>query len=59
MIITLQLNAICGGGVAFLTSISSTFYTHVFDTKVLCAAFFYSHVTREKMPKRLSYEKGA
>jgi len=26
---------------------------------VLCAALFYLHVTREKLPKRLSYEKGA
>jgi len=30
-----------------------------FCTKVLQAAFFYLHVTREKLPKRLSYEKGA
>jgi len=27
-------------------------------TRVFCAAFFYLHVTREKLPKRLSYEKG-
>ncbi len=27
--------------------------------KVLCAAFFYLHVTREKLPKRLLYEKCA
>jgi hypothetical protein len=27
--------------------------------KVLCATFFYLHVTREKLPKRLSYEKGS
>jgi len=39
-------------------SISSTFYAHIFHTKLLCAAFFYLHITREKLPKRLSYEKG-
>jgi len=26
---------------------------------VLCAAFFYLHLTREKLPKRLLYIKGA
>jgi len=41
-----------------LWSISSTFYTHIFGTKVLCTAFFYLHVTGEKLPKRLSYKKG-
>jgi len=35
-------------------------FTHdFFCTKVLCTAFFYLHVTREKLPKRLLYEKGA
>jgi len=42
-----------------LWSISSTFYAQIFRTKVLWAAFFYLHVPREKLPKRLSYEKGA
>jgi len=27
--------------------------------KVLCGAFFHLHVTREKLPKRLLYKKGA
>jgi len=40
-------------------SISSTFYTRLFCTKVLPAAFFYLHVTREKLPNRLLYKKGA
>jgi len=26
---------------------------------VLCAAFFYLHITREKLPKKLLYKKGA
>jgi len=39
-------------------SISSTFYTRIFCTRVLCAVFFYLLVTREKLQKRLSYEKG-
>ncbi len=38
-------------------SISSTFYAHFFHTKVLRTAFFYLHVTREKLLKRLSFEK--
>jgi len=42
-----------------LWSLSSTFYVRIFCMKVLFAAFFYLHVTREKLPKRLSYEKGA
>jgi len=44
-----------------LWSISSTFINnaHIFRTKVLSAAFFYLHVTREKLPKWLSYKKGA
>ncbi len=42
-----------------LESISSTFYARIFCTKVLCAACCYLHVTREKLPKSLSYEKGA
>ncbi len=42
-----------------LPSISSTFCATIFCTKVLCAAFFYLHVIREKLPKRLLYEKGA
>ncbi len=37
-------------------SISSTFYACIFHTKVLCEAFFYLHVTREKLPKRLLYK---
>jgi hypothetical protein len=40
-------------------SISSTFYERLLHTKVLHAAFFYLPVTREKLPKRLLYEKGA
>jgi len=43
-----EINCRCG-----LWSISSTFYAHIFCTKVLCTAFFYLHVTREKLPKRL------
>jgi len=39
-------------------SISSTFYTHIFCMKVFCTAFFYLHVTREKLPKRLPFQKG-
>jgi len=31
----------------------------IFCTKALCAAFSHFHVTREKLPKRLSDEKGA
>jgi len=42
---------------ATLRSISSTFYVHIFCTKVLYAAFFNLHINREKLPKRLSYEK--
>jgi len=38
-------------------SISSTFYVRIFHTKVIRAAFFYLHVTKEKLPKKLSYEK--
>jgi len=41
-----------------LESILSTLYTQIFCTKVLCAAFFYLHVTGEKLPKRLLYKKG-
>ena len=47
---------------ADLWSISSTFYESIFcRTKVLHTAFFYLHVnvTREKLPKRFSFEKGA
>jgi len=40
-------------------SISSTFYACIFRTKVLRAAFSYLHVIIEKLPKRLSYKKGA
>jgi len=40
-------------------SISSTFYTQIFCMKVLQAAFFNLHVTREKLLKRLSYKKFA
>jgi len=40
-------------------SISSTFYAPIFCTKVCQAAFFYLHVTREKLPKRFLYEKFA
>ncbi len=39
-------------------SILSTFYEKIFCTKMVPAAFYYLHVTREKLPKRLSYEKG-
>jgi len=39
--------------------ISSTFCMQIFCLKVLRAAFFYIHVTREKLPKRLSYKKFA
>jgi len=42
---------------AVLWSISSTFYAQIFCTKVFSAAFFYLHVTREKLPKRRSYKK--
>jgi len=42
-----------------LMSISSTFLVRIFHTNVFCAAFFYFHVTREKLPKRLLYEKVA
>jgi len=42
-----------------LVLISSTFYAHIFCTEVLKAAFFYLHVTREKLPKKLLYEKFA
>ncbi len=42
-----------------LESISSTFYARIFCMKVLCAACCYLHVTREKLPKSLLYEKGA
>jgi len=31
----------------------------IFCTKELYAAFFYLHVTGEKLPKRLFHEKGA
>jgi len=40
-----------------LWSISSTCYARIFWTKVLCATVFFLHVTREKLPKRLLYEK--
>ncbi len=40
-------------------SISSRFYSQIFCTKALHSALFYVHVTREKLPKRRSYEKGA
>ncbi len=40
-------------------SISSTFYARIFCTKVLSAAFFYLHITREKLLKRLVYKNGA
>ncbi len=30
-----------------------------FSYESLCAAFFYLHVTREKLPKKILYEKGA
>jgi len=36
-----------------LWSISLTFYVHSFHTKVLRAAFFHLHVTREKLLTRL------
>jgi len=39
-------------------SISSTSDMCIFRTKVLRVAFFYIHVTREKQPNRLLYEKG-
>jgi hypothetical protein len=42
-----------------LRSISSTFYASIFCMKVFRESFFYLHVTREKLPKRLSYKKGA
>ncbi len=42
-----------------IPSISSTIYEQIFHTKVLWAAFFYFHVTGEKLPKRLLYEKFA
>jgi hypothetical protein len=51
------LNGECGKS-ALLESISSTFYAHILRTKVLCEAFFYLHVTREKLPKKLLYKKG-
>ncbi len=35
-----------------------TFYACIFHTKELRSAFFYLHATSEKLPKRLSYEKG-
>jgi len=41
-----------------LRSISSTFYGCIFCTKVIHAAFFNLHLTREKLPKKLLYEKG-
>jgi len=49
--------ALVGDYAFFLWSISSTFYSRIFCTKVLRAAFFYLHVTREKLPKRLPYKK--
>ncbi len=41
----------------FLWSISSSIYARIFCTKVFFGSFFYLHVTREKLPKRHSYEK--
>jgi len=35
------------------------FMQTIFHTKVLQAAFFYLHVAREKLPKRLLYKKVA
>ncbi len=52
-----HLSCSCWQDVDSLWSISSTFYASIFCTKLLCAAFFYLHVTREKLPKRLSYKK--
>jgi len=46
------------GRILYRWSISSTFYMHIFCIKVLCTAFFYLHLTREKWTKSLSYEKG-
>jgi len=40
-----------------LVSISSTFYIQIFRTNVVLAAFFYVHVTREKLQKQCSYDK--
>jgi len=40
-----------------LVSISSTFYIQIFRTNVVLAAFFYVHVTREKLQKQCLYEK--
>jgi len=37
-------------------SISSTFYARIFRTKVFLPAFFYLHVNREKLLKRLLYK---
>ncbi len=34
-------------------------YALIFYTKVICAAFFYLNVTREKLPNSLSCQKGA
>jgi len=42
---------------SFLRSISSTFYMQIFHTKVLWAAFFYLHVTKEMLPKKTFVQK--
>ncbi len=42
-----------------LWSISSTFYAWIFCIKVFFGSFFFLHVTREKLPKRCSYQKFA
>jgi len=41
-----------------LPTISSTFYERIFCTKVLSYFHQSQTVTREKLPKRLSYKKG-
>ncbi len=46
----------------FVKGLCSQFHQHfaqIFHTKVFWAAFFYLHVTREKLPKRRLYQKCA
>ena len=41
-----------------LVSVSSTFYAHIFLYKILAPKITKPNVTREKLPKRLTYKKG-
>jgi len=41
----------------FLWSISTTFYAQILRTKVFLSAFFYLHVTREKLQKKTFVQK--